>query len=109
MFAINTSPTAIPAGFAMVSVLEFVVPEVALPRCTIKGSTQFILVRFEEVVKLIGLEIADVKIDKKKSRKGNDRCIRIILSWNQSDKGFLSLNKKILSRLAGCYKRVGFP
>jgi hypothetical protein len=78
MFAINTSPTAIPAGFAMVSVLEFVVPDVALPRCTIKGSTQFILVRFEEVVKLKGLEIAEGKIESRKKTRVDSRRILII-------------------------------
>jgi hypothetical protein len=62
----------------MVSVFEFVVPEVAVPRCTISGSTQFILVLFEDVVKLKGLELAEGKIESRKKTRVNSRRILII-------------------------------
>jgi hypothetical protein len=62
----------------MISVLEFVVPDVAVPRCTISGSTQFILVLFEDVVKLKGLEIAAGKIESRKKTRVDSRRTLII-------------------------------
>ena len=57
----------------MVNVFEFVVPEVALPRCSISGSTQSILVLFEDIEKLKGLENAEGKIESRKNTRMNSR------------------------------------
>ncbi|MEN9371301.1 MAG: hypothetical protein RLZZ64_376, partial [Bacteroidota bacterium] len=63
--------TAIPDGFAMDKTFEFVVPDVAVPRCSIKGSTQRLAVPFDDVVKSKVLELAEGKIDSSKNKRLN--------------------------------------
>jgi hypothetical protein len=78
MFTIITSPVTTPVGLLIVRVVPLVVAVVAVPRCTISGSTQFILVLFEDVVKLKGLEIAAGKIESRKKTRVDSRRTLII-------------------------------